>query len=597
MSVEIENKIIVDAPDTREGIKIDKGAILTEDRIDKYYDLYTKYINFFTVYPDLFIDLITPKDSHWCLFPYQRIFLRACMRYRYHYCTAPRAFAKSFLSILSLYLRCMFLPRSKVFICAPGKEQGTKIAIEKITEIWDTFPLLEKEIISKNFTTDMVRLTFRNGSVFDIVAAQNAQRGGRRHAGIIDEVRDHDGDMLNAIVLPLMNVNRRMANGILNNFEPHQAQIYITSAGNKNSYAYDRMKELLLNSVIAPEQAFIWGCDYRIPVMAGLIPKNYVSELKMSGTFKEDDFAREYMSIWTGGSSDSWLNYDTLQKRRVIVNTELKRNDNTQKIGYNHEQFYILSIDVARLRAETTICVFKVLPNMNGFIKKLVNIEVLPEKLHFEHQAARIKEMIEAYQPREVVIDGNGLGVGLMDYMIQYSKHDISGMVYPPYGVTNDEDYLNKQPRDCQKLIYVMKATSGSGVNSQGVINSICFSEVVSGKVHFLLKEQDAKTRLLATKKGLNLPIEARIRKLRPYTLTSILIEELLNMRIKDGSINQNNLVLERINTSMGKDKFSAFEYGLYRIKEYETQYVKKKARTNRDLKSFMQFTTIGGGR
>lgn len=596
MGVEIKEEIIVDAPDTREGIKIDKGAILTEDRIDKYYDLYTKYINFFTVYPDIFIDLITPKDSHWKLFPYQRIFLRACMRYRYHYCTAPRAFAKSFLSILSLYLRCMFLPRSKVFICAPGKEQGTKIAVEKITEIWDTFPLLEKEIISKNFTTDMVRLTFRNGSVFDIVAAQNAQRGGRRHSGIIDEVRDHDGDQLNSIVLPLMNVNRRMANGLLNNYEPHQAQIYITSAGNKNSYAYDRMKELLLNSIIAPDQAFVWGCDYRIPVMAGLIPKNYVSELKMSGTFKEDDFAREYMSIWTGGSSDSWLNYDTLSKRRVIVNTELKRKDNPQKLGYNHEQFYILSIDVARLCAETTICVFKVLPNINGFIKKLVNIEVLPEKLHFEHQAARIKEMIEVYQPREVVIDGNGLGVGLMDYMIQYSKHDVSGMVYPPYGAINDEDYLNKQPRDCQKLIYVMKATSGSGVNSQGTINSICFSEVVSGKVHFLIKEQDAKTRMLATKKGMNLPVEARIRRLRPYTLTTILLEELLNMRIKDGSINQNNLVLERINTSMGKDKFSAFEYGLYRIKEYEIQYMKKKTRAKRDLKAFMQFTSRGGG-
>ena len=175
MSLEIEQITIEDKEDTREGIKIDKGAVLTEDRIDNWYQLYTDYITFFTVYPDLFIDLITPKDSHWALFPYQRIFLRACMRYRYHYCTAPRAFAKSFLSILALYLRCMFLPRSKVFICAPGKEQGTKIAVEKLTEIWDTFPLLEKEIISKNFTTDLVRLTFRNGSVFDIVAAQNAR--------------------------------------------------------------------------------------------------------------------------------------------------------------------------------------------------------------------------------------------------------------------------------------------------------------------------------------------------------------------------------------------------------------------------------------
>ena len=313
----------------------------------------------------------------------------------------------------------------------------------------------------------------------------------------------------------------------------------------------------------------------------------------MSGTFKEDDFAREYMSIWTGGSSDSWINFDTLVRHRVVVNTEFKAKNNAQKLGYNTEQFYILSIDVARLCAETTICVFKVLAHENGFTKKLVNLEVLPEKLHFEHQAARIKEMIVAYQPKEVVIDGNGLGVGLMDYMIQYSRHDLTKQVYPPYGSFNDEDYLQKQPRDCQKLIYVMKA----GATNQGVINSTCFSELVSGKVHFLIREQDAKDRLLATEKGMKMPIEMRIRKLRPYTLQGILIEEILNMRIKDGNINQNNLTLERINTGMSKDKFSAFEYGLYRIKEHEMQYMKRKSRQKRDLKQFMLFSSRGGGK
>lgn len=584
---------IIEKENTRDGIIVEKGVILSEDRIVKNMELYEFYISFFTAYPDLFIDLITPKASNFKLFPYQRVFLRASMRYRYHYCTAPRAFAKSFLSIMALYLRCIFLPRSKVFICAPGKEQGTKIALEKITEIWDNFPILEDEILSKNFTADTLRLTFKNGSVFDIVAAQNATRGGRRHAGIIDEVRDHDGDDLNAIVLPLMNVNRRTVNGSLNNEEPHQAQIYITSAGAKNSYAYERLKELMLQSIIAPDQAFVWGCDYRIPVMAGLIPKNYVRELKMSGTFKEEDFAREYMSIWTGGSADSWITTDIMNKHRVVVNTEMKINNNVKKVGYNPEQFYILSVDVGRLGCETVCCVFKVLPNMNGFIKKLVNIEVFPDKLHFEHQAARIKEMIEAYQPREVVIDGNGLGVGLMDYMIQYNQHDITKQVYPPYGSMNDEDYLAKQPRDCPKLIYVVKANA----TLQGEINSVTYSELISGKVHFLISEQNAKTKLLSTEKGNRMSTEQRIRKLKPYTLESILIDEILNMKIKDGSINQRNLVLERINTGMSKDKFSAFQYGLYRIKDYETQYIKKKTRSKRDLSQFMQFASRGGGR
>jgi len=36
---------------------------------------------------------------------------------------------------------------------------------------------------------------------------------------LIDEARDQDGDAINEIVLPQMNVSRRMANGLVNPFE------------------------------------------------------------------------------------------------------------------------------------------------------------------------------------------------------------------------------------------------------------------------------------------------------------------------------------------------------------------------------------------
>ena len=85
---------------------------------------------------------------------------------------------------------CIFRPAIKLFICAPGKAQSAKIAREKIIEIWELFPLLKREILGEgNFSGDYVRLTFRNGSVFDVVSALNSQRGGRRGAGIIDEYR------------------------------------------------------------------------------------------------------------------------------------------------------------------------------------------------------------------------------------------------------------------------------------------------------------------------------------------------------------------------------------------------------------------------
>ena len=149
--------------------------------------------------------------------------------------------SKSFISILALYLACIFRPGIKLFICAPGKAQSAKIAREKIIEIWDLFPLLKKEIIGEgNFGGDYVKLTFRNGSIFDVVSALNSQRGGRRAMGLIDEVRDHNPDDINDIVLPLLNVSRKTKMGDLNPYEPHQVQLWMSSASDKNTYCYDK---------------------------------------------------------------------------------------------------------------------------------------------------------------------------------------------------------------------------------------------------------------------------------------------------------------------------------------------------------------------
>ena len=206
---------------------------------------------------------------------------------------------------------CVFRPRIKVFICAPGKEQSAKIAREKIFEIFDLFPLLKRELVGEgNFGSDYVKLTFRNGSIFDVVSALNSQRGGRRAAGILDEYRDHSPDQLNSIVLPLLNVSRKMVNGLENPYEPHQVQIWISSASDKNTFCYDKTIELLELSIINPAKAFTFGCTYQVPMKCGLLPKDFLNEIKTSQTFNELDFAKEYMSRFVGSSSEAWFNFD-----------------------------------------------------------------------------------------------------------------------------------------------------------------------------------------------------------------------------------------------------------------------------------------------
>lgn len=172
----------------REGIKIDKGAILTSQYLEQVEELLKKYVCFFTAYPDLYLDMIKPQDSEFTLFFYQRIVLRAIMRFREVNVTACRAFSKSFISILGIFLQCIFMPGTKRFICAPAKNQSAQIAKEKILEIYDKWPLLKQEVESSNakdmpgnFGKDYVTLRFKNGSQFDVVGALDSARGGRRH--------------------------------------------------------------------------------------------------------------------------------------------------------------------------------------------------------------------------------------------------------------------------------------------------------------------------------------------------------------------------------------------------------------------------------
>ena len=171
------------------GIELEKGVVITPHFLEKNQDFLQKCFQLFSVYPDVFLDLITPENSNFTLFPYQRIFLRACMRYTYIYITAARATSKTFLSILAKYLQCIFLPNHVGSIVAPNKGQAAKISKQKIEEIWRIWPLLEKEIEKANFGKDYVDIFFKNGSRLSIVGALDSDRGIRTHATLIDEAR------------------------------------------------------------------------------------------------------------------------------------------------------------------------------------------------------------------------------------------------------------------------------------------------------------------------------------------------------------------------------------------------------------------------
>lgn len=563
----------------RDSVQIDKGVILNEAYLEEHFKEIGEVMSIFTAYPDIYLDTICPADSSFGLFFYQRITLRALMRFKDIYGTAPRAFSKSFLTILAEILQCIFMPGTKRFICAPNKTQSAQIAKEKIVEIYDKWPLLRKEVIGGeisdtpgNFGKDYVTLKFRNGSQFDVVGALDSQRGGRRHGGLIDETRDHDETPINEVVLPLLNVSRRLPDNTVNESEPNQQRIFMTSAGVKTSFAYDILVDTFIDSIIHPDSTFVFGCDYRVPILHGLLDKTYINKLKTSSSFSEDSFAREYASIWSGSSEEAWFNFDKMSKYRKIKNPESHAISRA-----NADQFYLLSVDVGRLNDQTVCCVFRVNVSSEGkYFATLVNLYVLGRTVEtkpFSIQAIDIKKIIRKFNPREVVIDTNGLGLGIADEMIR-EQTDSFGEVYPAYGFFNDENYLKIQPKEAPKILYGIKANGP--LNSK--IHGNAYTRINSGLVRFLIKEQEAKNALLSTKIGQKMTVMQRVQRLMPHEMTTKLFEEMANLRLKKTGANM-DIVLEQINPRYPKDKYSSFAYGLWRIKEIEEEQAKRKRR------------------
>ena len=87
---------------------------------------------------------------------------------------------------------------------------------------------------------------------------------------------------MNEVVLPLMNVSRRLPSNQVNPKEPNQQGIFCTSSGSKISFAYLKLVDIFENSIINPREAFCIGIDYRVPQMHGLIDKNYIAKKQSS---------------------------------------------------------------------------------------------------------------------------------------------------------------------------------------------------------------------------------------------------------------------------------------------------------------------------
>lgn len=325
------------------------------------------------------------------------------------------------------------------------------------------------------------------------------------------------------------------------------------------------------------------GGTWRIPVMEKLLKKSFIEELKLDGTYNDSSFAREYESEWSGDAENAFFSAEKFDKHRQLLQPEYEYSGRTSKSGY-----YVLGVDVGRYKCTTEVCVFKVTPQSQGVaLKSLVNLYSL-EGEDFEAQAIKVKKLFYKYKARIVVIDANGIGAALVDDMVKGQQDPETGEYLPPFGVEGGtfadvmEQYKKIKGPDVENnAMYLIKANAPINTEAHTYVQS----QLYSGKIKLLIDETQAKSKLMATKMGQEMDASRRADYLKPFTLTTILREQLLNLVEDNEGI---NIILKQSSRAIPKDKFSAFEYGLYYVKQEEDRLKKRK---KRDIKNLMFFS------
>ena len=395
-------------------------GFLTKKRINKNFQEVGEMLNLFMVYPDLFLDLIVPHDSHFKLFFYQRLIIRCMSRGNATYGCFSRGTSKSFLADIDRYLHCMFVPRHNTTITAGTNKQAAEIAKQKIVEdLWVKFPLLANEMQKRKVAgkildaykvgADYVEFKFKNGSSLGL----GNVRGLRKESLIFEEIIEQDEVKVNEVYIPLLNRPRTMYNGLINPHEPQSQQIYITTAGYQGTFAYQKLIEILCRSILEPDKYFVLCGTYRIPLSCGLTSPKVIEDIVNSPSFSKSSFEREYESRWSDSPVGAAFKSSVISSLRQVKKIELKNSLTSKMI--EEDCFYAVCADMAKDgSAATAVGVEKISPKDHYFTYKLINLFEIPSTDYMD-VANTLKKTVLAYDAKMLIYDANGVGAGIRD--------------------------------------------------------------------------------------------------------------------------------------------------------------------------------------
>lgn len=508
-----------------------------------------------------------------------------------------RGIGKTFISAIFCVIKCILYPGTVICIASGTRGQAAAV-IEKIAlTLKPLSEELQNEINEKEsrYTGQDVRIVFKNTSVIKVVTARDTARGNRATVLILDEFRMIKKDDIDTVLKKFLTLRRMPPYSELTKAErfaeyskEKSMTMYLSSAYWKDHWSYAKCEEVFAQMLNDHKRQFICGHPYQLSIEEGLLDPDLIADEMAETDFNEIKFSMEYSALFFGSGEDSFFDFESISKNRRIQTPYLPErlirglpNNTVMRIPQKKPgEIRILSADIALMSSKknnndaTAVFINQMMPTKSGrYMSNIVYSEV-SEGLHTEDQALAIRRLYDEYECDYIVLDTNGIGLGVFDCLVRDIVDPDTGEIYPAISCINDKVMADRCiVPGADRVIWSVKASAQ--------FNSDCAFYLRegfrSGKIRLLITEYDADLILEKLSGFSKLEPEEKERIRNVYVNTTLLVDEMIKLQYEESAGKVK--LFER--TGMRKDRYSSLSYNYYVALQIENKKQKSAARSS----------------
>lgn len=536
--------------------------------------------------PDVFAELYL----HIRLRLFQRIILIMMFWSTAFALIASRGIGKTFISAVYCVIRCILYPGTVCCISSGTRGQGILVLNKILHELVPNSPELKSEIASSQINGTNALILFKNTSRIMVVTASDNSRGHRCNVLLLDEFRMISKDTVDDVLDKFLNYRRMPLYSELTVEERNKEYdkeknitMYLSSAYFKESWAYTKCMDIYDAMFSGKRRHFICGFPYQLALQEGLLDRERVEDDMADSEFNEISWLMEMCAEFYGSDDGAFFDYGTISNTRKIkypmlpdkLSCKLANSSNVRITPKLNGEIRLLSADIALMSSRkhnndaTAIFINRMIPTKSGRYTSNIVFPDVHEGLRTDNQALIIRQLFDEFSCDYIVLDTNGIGLGVFDALAKEIVDTETGEIYPALSCCNNQEMAMRcVSPDADKVIWSIKATAQ--------LNSECAFYLregfQSGRIRLLENEYEAAKTLGDIKGYKSLSPQEQLQLKMPYIQTTLLVDELTKLQHEES--NGKVRLFER--PGMRKDRYSSLAYNYYVALQLENKMSKR---------------------